>query len=59
MQQRHASANKALFSNLHVRRQTYAESTVPLPPVDRMRYTEQACSYADNCVLANTDRTLG
>ena len=59
MQQRHASANKALFSNLHVCRQTHAESAVPLSPVDRMRYTEQACSYADNRVLADTNRALG
>jgi len=59
MQQRHASANKALFSNLHICRQTHAASSVYLSPVDWVRYTEQPSSHAHNRIFADTDGALG
>jgi len=59
MQQRHTSAKKALFSNLHISRQTHTASPMSLSPVDRMCHTEQASSHANNCVFADADHTLG
>ena len=58
MQQRHTGAKKVLFSNLHICRQNHSASPISLPPVGRMRYTEQASSHADNRILADADRTL-
>lgn len=59
MQQRHTSANTALFSNLPIRCQTHTIPSMPLPPVDRMRHTKKAGSHAHNRVLADTNNTLG